>query len=144
MELYYGIELQNYVMQLYYGMMLRKYITRSYYGIILPNDIMESYHGIIFMKRISGMPGTSSEPPGIPGSPWHAPRTAGDALVPPGTPLGPPRDASGTHEDLQGPLWTTKTAIARQIYSARSSGLLCSVLLVGTHRLKDSTGPFCL
>ena len=39
---------------------------------------------------------------------------------------------------------TTKTTISLQIYRARSSRLLCSHLLVGTHRLKNSPGPFYL
>ena len=44
---------------------------------------MELYYGVIFMKRILGMPGTSSEPPWDPGGPL------GTRLGPLGTPLGP-------------------------------------------------------
>ena len=86
---------------------------------------------MILMKRIPGIRGES-------------PESAGSSGDPPATPLGPPGDAPGTPGDLQGASWTTKTAISRQVYSARSSRLLRSNLLVGTHRPKESTGPFYL
>ena len=58
---------------------------------------MELYDGIIFMKRILGMPRTSTEPPWDPRDPLGtllgALRTP---LGPQGTPLGPPRDVPGT------------------------------------------------
>ena len=91
------------------------------------------------MKRIPGMPGTSPEPLGIPGIRW-ARGTPGHAIGTPGTPLGPPGDAPRSR---WGPQQTSKTAlcIARRMYSARSSRLLCSNMLVGTHRLKNSPRP---
>ena len=89
---------------------------------------MELHYGIIFTKRITGMPGTSPEPPGMPEIPWarqwtprdapgtprHAPGTPGDARTPghalgtlgdiPETPHGRPWD----HRDLQGALMNHK------------------------------------
>ena len=63
----------DHITELYYGIILRNYITGSYYGIILRDHITESYYGLIFTKRIQGMPGTSPEPPEIPGIPWARP-----------------------------------------------------------------------
>ena len=144
MELYDGIVLRDCLMELYYRITLRNHITESYYRIILRNYTVELRYQIIFMKRIPARPRTSPETPGIPGIPWARP------LGHPGTPLGPrarawdPRDAPGDPWDLQEPPWTTKTAISQQIYSARSSRLLCSNLLVGAHRMEHSTGLFPL
>ena len=146
-------------MESYYETILRNHITGSCYGIIVRNDIMESYYRIIFMKRVTGMPGTSPEPPGIPGIPcactWEPrgrPRDPrGRSCEPQGTPLGPagtflrrPRDALGTPGASRDPLWTTKNAESQQLYSASSSRFLRSKLLVRAHRIKDSTGPFYL
>ena len=142
-------------MESYYGMILRDNITGSdygimelYYGIMLWNYIMESSY--------ENDPGDAWD---VPGAPW-APRDPrgtplgpaplgpqGTLLGPPGTPLGPPGDAPGTPgtslrrprdapettwdpRDLQRALMDHKTTIFRQIYSARSSRLLCLKLPV--------------
>ena len=90
--------------------MSRNYITGSYYEIILQNDIMYLYYGVIFMQRTTGMPGTSPEPPRIPGFPWHAPGTPGTPLGNPGTTLGTPGMPLGTllepSEDVRDPSGT--------------------------------------
>ena len=83
--------------EIYHWIILWDYITKSYYGIILLNDSMELYHEIIFLKRISRMPGTSREPPGILGipcaRPWDPrarPGISGDVPeVPQGRPWNP-------------------------------------------------------
>ena len=99
-ELYYGTILQDDTTELCYGIMLRNYIMESYYVIILRNEIVEIYYGIIFMKRIQGMPRTSMEPPGITGSPEHAPGAPGDTH---GTTRRRPWDPPGTPWDPWGP-----------------------------------------
>ena len=88
-----------------------------YYGILSPN---------YFVKRNPRTSGTSSEPPGIPGSPrarsWDPPGTS------PG-PRGPP-----------GPPMDRKTSIAQQIYSSRKFGLLHPNPFVATQHPKASPG----
>ena len=96
-----------------------------YYRIILRDHITEFYYGIIFMKRIPEMPGTFTEPPGIPWIPWARPwdplgrfwdpqacpwdppgtplGPPETRLGPPGTPVGAPRDAPRTPRDSYGP-----------------------------------------
>ena len=75
--------------------MLRNCITGSYYGIILQNDIMELYYRI--MKRIPRMPRTSHELPWDPGDPLGPPLgPPGTPMGPQGTPLGPPGDVPET------------------------------------------------
>ena len=49
----------------------------------------------------------------------------------------------GDHPGPPRPPWTTKTAIARQIYSARSSRLLHLNPSVATHHPKESPGLLC-
>ena len=140
--------------------MVQNYIMGSYYGIVLQNDIMELYYGIIFMKTIPGMPGTSQEPPGIPGIPWARPWEPGDAPGTPGTPLGPqarPWDPAGTSPwgsgtslgppgDPRGPLMDLKNVhISTNIPSQEALNCCvrtCLLDLVGTHRPNDSPGPF--
>ena len=77
--------------------------------------------------------------PLVPGSPFV---TYPNAPVP-GTPVIYRCILYGRHitADI---MRTTKTAISRQISSARSSRLLCPNLLIEAHRMKDSTGPFYL
>ena len=131
--------------------MLQKYITGSYYRITSRNDIMKLYHGIIFMNRTSGMPGTSPEPPGIPGipwahpwdprgrpwdpwaSPWDSQRRPWDHPGTPPRPWDPWGRPGHVPEPPQlGPsntsndsLWTTKMVIPLQIYTARSCVRSC-------------------
>ena len=85
--------------------MLQSYITGSYYGMILWNDIVELYYGIIFTQRITGMPGTSWSPHGVPGIPWarqdHRGRTW-DARARPWDPQGRPWDARARPWDPRG------------------------------------------
>ena len=61
------------------------------------------------MKKIPGMPGTSPEPPWIPGIPWARVWDPGTPLGPLGAPLGPPGDVPETPRDAPGtpcdPLW---------------------------------------
>ena len=115
-------------------------------------------------------PGGARDVPGAPWNPRDPLgmrlRTLGTPLGRPGTPLGPldtplgrlgtplgplgtsweppgtPLDAPGTPGTSREPLRTTKTFILQQTDSARCPRLLCSNLLVGAHRMKDSTGPF--
>ena len=81
------------------------------------------------------------DPRGRPWDPWARPwEPRGTSLSAPGHAPGKPQ---GRPYDPQGVLWTTKPVIPQQIYSARRSRMLCSNLLVATHRLNDSPGPFC-
>ena len=136
---------------LYYGIILRDKITESYYGIILRNHTTEWYYEIILQdhlyERIPGMPGTSPEPPGIPRGPWACPwDPQGRDKTLQGRrwdPLARAWDPWGRPWDPQVLLSTTKTLVSHPIYSARSSRLLCLNLLVGAHRMKHLTGPFC-
>ena len=69
------------------------------------NDIMKLYYGVTVLKRIPVMPGTTLEPPGIPGILWARPwDPQAHPWDPPGTSLRPPEYPRG--------LWTTKTAIS--------------------------------
>ena len=157
-ESHQGINLQGYITEFDYGIILRNYIMGLYYGIMLRNDIAGSYYGIISRQDIMEFYMTESsfekDPGGClgrPGAPWDPGDPLGTPLGPQGTQLGFPRDVPETPpgrrwdlRNLQGPFMAYKNNISRQIHSARSSRLLCSNLLVGTRRLKDSPGPFCL
>ena len=114
--------------QIYYGRYITADILRQiYYGrYITANILRPIYHGMILVRKIPGIPGTSLAPP------W-------DLWGPLGTPLGPPRDASRT---TWGPPGTQKRSYLKKHYSARSSQLLRSNLLIETHRVKASPGPF--
>ena len=112
---------------------------------MLWNDITQSSLGR-GSRGYLGRPGAPWDPSDRLGAPHGPPGPPGTPLGPRGTPLGPPRDAPGTAWEPTGtssnPLWPTKTAISHQIYSARSSPLLRSNLLVATNRLKDSPDRF--
>ena len=124
--------------------MLRNYITGSYHGIILRHDIMELYYGIIFIKW--GWLGRPRSPLGSQGFPGRAPGAPrGRSWNPKARPWDPPRISLRAPGHAPGnPRGPPKATIDQQIYSARSSRLLCPNLLVGTYRLKDSPGPLCL
>ena len=92
--------------------MLQNCIMELNYESILRNRNTESYYGNVLLNWV----------PGIHGSPWRPPGQA------PGNPPGRPWDLQGPPDPPQ----ATKTDIAQQIYSARSSRLLHLNPLVAT------------
>ena len=134
--LYYRIVLWDYVAELHHGIILRNHITERYYLIISRNHPYEKDPGDA--QDVPRAPSDQRYPAGTPLGPWGTPLgPLGDV---PETPQGRPWDPWGTS---RGPR-TTKAAISEQIYSARISRLLCSNLIVGTHRMKHSARLFCL
>ena len=86
--------LRDHITETYYGIILQDYIMESNYRIALWNHVTILYNGI--MLRNHAYEEDPGDPWGVPIVPWdlrrpprHSPGT------PPGTPLGPPRDLRG-------------------------------------------------